>query len=116
MEERNNETLRKLAECLVDMSNKARNANNYFEKFCKEYTEDRESANNHEYIWARVTKMKGSKIEGGYIYDVNADGSVTPWGNPPPSVNAALSEGYEVFEVKWRGRRFKLISTDETVF
>jgi len=49
-----------------------------------------------------VTKMKGCKEEGGFIYDVNPNGTVNPYGNPMKDVNEALDFGYTIWQIKCR--------------
>ena len=61
-----------------------------------------------EFIAGRVTKMKGCKQEGGYLYNVNNDGSVTPWADSPKSVSEALEQGYTIHTVEYMGQEFIL--------
>ena len=60
------------------------------------------------FIPCRVTQMRGCKEEGGNLYNVNNDGSVTPWANPPKSVSEALEQGYIIHTIEYMGQEFIL--------
>ena len=61
---------------------------------------------NPEFIVCRVTQMRGCKEEGANLYNVNNDGSVTPWANPPESVSKALEERYTIHTIEYMGEEF----------
>jgi len=66
-----------------------------------------ETGHDNEFM-CRITKMKGPKEEGGFVYNVNKDGTVTPWSNPVESVVKALEIGYIIYEVEYMNGRFVL--------
>lgn len=48
----------------------------------------------------RIEKMRENESGGGYIYEVNLDGSVNPWSNKMESVEEALKFGYTIHTVR----------------
>ena len=81
-------------------------------KFCKYYDGcdpiDENIYVKPEFIVCKVTQMRGCKEEGGNLYNVNNDGSVTQWADPPKSVSEALKQGYTIHTIEYIGQEFIL--------